>query len=247
MGAVVEVRGVTFGYGERTVLEDVTLAVEEGDFWALMGPNGSGKTTLVKLVLGLLKPRAGEIRLFGCPVGSFRCWHRIGYVPQRATLEHRFPTTVEEVVMAGRTSRLGPGRRPGREDRRAVEEALELLGLLELRRLPLSCLSGGQQQKVFLARALAGRPELLILDEPEAGLDSLALGSFYALLQRLNREMNMTLLVVTHDTGAVARHVGKVACLNRRIICHGPPAQVLTRANLARLYGFPVRRLAHGH
>lgn len=247
MGAVVEVKGVTFGYGERTVLEDVTLAVEEGDFWALMGPNGSGKTTLVKLILGLLKPRAGEVRLFGCPAGSFRCRQKIGYVPQRAALEHRFPTTVEEAVMAGRTALLGPGRRPGKEDRRAVGEALELLGLYELRHRPLSCLSGGQQQKVFLARALAGRPALLILDEPEAGLDSLALGSFYALLQRLNREMGMTLLVVTHDTGAVARHVGKVACLNRRIICHGPPAQVLTRANLARLYGFPVRRLAHSH
>ncbi len=248
MNPVVEVRDLFFSYGEEMVLEQIDLTVARGDFLALMGPNGSGKTTLVKLILGLLKPLSGEVRLFGCPVDRFRQWYRVGYVPQKATsFDTRFPATVEEVVSAGRYGRLGPGRRPGKDDRRAVEEALELVGLGGAGHRTVGNLSGGQQQRVFIARALVGQPELLVLDEPAVGLDSRALESFYALLERLNRDMGITLITVSHDTGTVARRVGKVACINRRLICHGAPSQVLTTANLARLYGIPVRRVVHGH
>lgn len=245
---VVEVRDVSFSYGEDLVLERINLTVARGDFLALMGPNGSGKTTLVKLILGLLKPLSGEVRLFGCPAGRFRQRDRVGYVPQKATsFDSRFPATVEEVVLSGRFSRLGVGRRPGKEDYRAVEEALELVGLAGAGKRTVGSLSGGQQQRVAIARALAGRPELLVLDEPVVGLDSRALDSFYALLEQLNRDMGITLITVSHDTGTVARRVGQVACINRRLICHGHPARVLTTANLARLYGIPVRRVVHEH
>ncbi|MGB9804209.1 metal ABC transporter ATP-binding protein [Desulfofundulus sp.] len=248
MNPVVELKDLSFSYGGEMVLERINLTVARGDFLALMGPNGSGKTTLVKLVLGLLKPLSGEVRLFGCPANRFREWRRVGYVPQKATsFDSLFPATVEEVVLAGRFGLLGPGRRPGRDDRRAVEEALELVGMTGAAHRAVGSLSGGQQQRVFIARALVGKPELLVLDEPVVGLDSRALDSFYDLLEYLNRVMGITLITVTHDTGTVARRVGKVACINRRLICHGAPSQVLTTANLARLYGVPVRRVAHGH
>ncbi|WP_051617818.1 metal ABC transporter ATP-binding protein [Desulfofundulus thermocisternus] len=248
MKPVVEVRDLFFSYGGELILEGINLSVLPGDFLALMGPNGSGKTTLIRLVLGLLKPLSGEIRLFGVPVQRFRQWHRIGYVPQKATsFDTRFPATVEEVVLSGRFGLLGPGRKPGREDRRAVEEALELVGMAGARHRVIGCLSGGQQQRVFIARALVGRPELLVLDEPVVGLDSRALDSFYSLLEHLNRDLGITLITVTHDTGAVAQRVSRVACINRRLVCCGAPSRVLTAANLSRLYGAPVRRVVHSH
>ncbi|AEG16926.1 MULTISPECIES: metal ABC transporter ATP-binding protein [Desulfofundulus] len=248
MNPVVEVRDLFFSYGEEMALERINLTVARGDFLALIGPNGSGKTTLIKLILGLLKPLSGEVRLFGVPVQRFHQWHRVGYVPQKATsFDVRFPATVEEVVLSGRFGLLGPGRRPGREDRRAVEEALELVGMGGAGHRIIGRLSGGQQQRVFIARALVGKPELLVLDEPVVGLDSRALDSFYSLLEHLNRDMGITLITVTHDTGTVARRVGRVACINKRLICHGTPSQVLTAANLARLYGAPVRRVVHSH
>ncbi|OAT79770.1 metal ABC transporter ATP-binding protein [Desulfotomaculum copahuensis] len=248
MNPIVEIKDLCFSYGGELVLERVDLEVFPGDFLALMGPNGSGKTTLVKLMLGLLRPLTGQINLFGTVLERFREWYRIGYVPQKATgVDVRFPASVEEVVMAGRFGRLGPGRRPGPLDRRAVDEALAVVEMSACRRRPVSSLSGGQQQRVFIARALAGQPELLVLDEPVVGLDSRALDSFYNLLALLNKQMGITLLTVSHDTGAVTRRVNRVACINRTLICHGTPAEVLTTANLVRLYGAPVRRVTHGH
>lgn len=248
MTPVIELKEVSFCYGPRSVVELVSLKVEKGDFLAIMGPNGSGKTTLVKLALGLLKPLTGSISLFGTDLNEFKQWHRVGYVSQKATgFDARFPATVEEVVAAGRFGRLGPGHRPGREDRRAVEEALELVEMKERKGSLIGNLSGGQQQRVFIARALAARPELLVLDEPVVGLDSRALDTFYALLGRLNKELGITLVTVSHDTGAVGRQVNKVACINRTLVFHGSPDEALSEHNLARLYGLPVHKVAHRH
>lgn len=248
MNRVVDIQQVSFGYGENLVLEEVSLSVERGDFLALVGPNGAGKTTLLKLILGLLKPLCGQIELFDIPIGKFRQWSRLGYIPQKATnFDRRFPATVEEVVMTGRFSRLGLGVRPGKQDQLIVEEALEAVEMLIYRRHLLSSLSGGQQQRVFIARALAGQPELLILDEPVVGLDSRALESFYRLLDVFNRQKGITLIIVSHDTGVVARRVNKVACINHTLLCHGHPEHVLSVENLSLLYGAPVHPVAHEH
>jgi zinc transport system ATP-binding protein len=248
MNPVVEIRQVSFSYGGNLVLEEVSLSVEKGDFLALVGPNGAGKTTLLKLVLGLLDPLCGQIELFGAPIGQFKQWYRLGYIPQKATnFDRRFPATVEEVVMAGRFGRLGLGARPGKHDQLIVEEALEAVGMMVYRKHLLSSLSGGQQQRVFIARALAGQPELLILDEPVVGLDSRALESFYRLLDVFNRQKGITLIIVSHDTGVVARWVNKVACINHTLLYHGHPEQVLSADNLSMLYGAPVHLVTHEH
>jgi len=149
--------------------------------------------------------------------------------------------------MAGRFGRLGLGARPGKHDQLIVEEALEAVGMMVYRKHLLSSLSGGQQQRVFIARALAGQPELLILDEPVVGLDSRALESFYRLLDVFNRQKGITLIIVSHDTGVVARWVNKVACINHTLLYHGHPEQVLSADNLSMLYGAPVHLVAHEH
>jgi zinc transport system ATP-binding protein len=224
---VLGVQGVCFTYGSEVILDDVTFSLEEGDALALVGPNGSGKTTLIQLILGLLRPVQGQIRLFGTDVKEFRAWYRIGYVPQKAVLDVRFPTTVREVVAAGRFGRVGLGHRLQHDDWQVVEDAIDMVGLLSLQNYPLMELSGGQQQRAFIARALAGEPEMLILDEPQTGLDDRKLHDFYQLLQYLNQEKKITVLMVTHDIEMVGSWASKVAFLNRRLISYGSPREVL--------------------
>ena len=244
---VSEVKDVSFTFGSRQVLENVSLKVEAGDFLLLIGPNGSGKTTLLKLLLGLLTPWQGQVSLFGHELGAFREWHRVGYVSQKATgFDARFPATVMEVVLAGRIARRGLGRRLGPDDRDAAMTALKVVDMEDRKDALIGSLSGGQQQRVFIARALAGQPELLVLDEPSAGLDSLAMDTFYAMLGSLNRD-GITVVTVSHDIGAVPAEVNRVACVNRRLVCHGSPARVLTPENLARVYGMPVSVISHRH
>lgn len=161
---VVEVRGLCFGYDGERVLDDITLTVAAGDFLGIIGPNGSGKTTLVKLMMGLLRPSCGEIRLFGVEVARFAAWQRVGYVPQRVTaFDPRFPATVEEIVASGRAGRAGLLRGYGPDDRRAEDRALETVGLTDLRARLIGQLPSGQQQRAFIARALVSEPELLVL------------------------------------------------------------------------------------
>lgn len=233
----VELRGVYFTYSESFVLENISLSLEEGEYLALIGPNGSGKSTLVKLVLGLLQPARGQVFLFGTGVNQFREWYRVGYVPQRAILDSRCPATVREVAATGRFGRVGLGRRLRQEDWKSVEEALEMVGLISLQHRPLIELSGGQQQRAFIARALASGPDLLMLDEPQAGLDDHHVDDFYRLLQQLNKEQKTTVLMISHDVGAVGLWADRIACLNRRLICQGSPREILTRRNIDCIYG----------
>lgn len=244
---ILRLEDVYFSYGAQIVLENISLTVQKGDFLALVGPNGSGKTTLTRLILGLLKPLQGKVFLFGTEAGRFREWYRVGYVPQKPGLNNNFPATVAEVTAAGRFGRVGLGRRLQRADRLAVKEALEAVGLLPLYHRPVTELSGGQQQRVFIARALAGQPEFLILDEPQVGLDDRALHEFYQLLQYLNQQKGITLLMVSHDVGVVSHWVSRVACLNRKLICHGTPEEILTPDNLYDLYGTGVYTVTHPH
>jgi len=247
MRPYVEIEDVQFDYGATRVLDDVNLTVEPGDFLGIIGPNGSGKTTLLRLVLGLLTPSRGAIRLFGHAPSSFRQWGRLGYVPQRATLDPALPATVYEVVATGLVSTLGLFGRIGADQRQRISEVLGHVGMQAHAAARIGALSPGQQQRVLIARALVSNPELLILDEPTGGVDAEAQTSFYALLRHLNREREVTLILVSHDIGVVAKEVTKLACLNRRLVFHGRPGDFLSDAALTALYGPAMRVVSHRH
>ena len=247
MRPYVEIEEVEFGYGEVRVLEGINLTVEPGDFLGIIGPNGSGKTTLLRIMLGLLEPTRGAVRLFGHPPSSFRQWGRLGYVPQKAMLDPALPATVHEVVATGLVPTLGLFGRIGARQRQRIGEVLGHVGMQAHATARIGALSTGQQQRVLIARALVSNPELLILDEPTGGVDPEAQTSFYALLQHLNRERDVTLILVSHDIGVVAKEVTKLACLNRRLIFHGRPGDFLSDAALTALYGPSVRVVSHQH
>ncbi len=244
---IIRVQDVTVTYDHIVALEGASLEVPEGAFVALIGPNGAGKTTLLRVILGLITPDRSTVEVFGVPpqkLGRLRT--QIGYVPQLHQVDLHFPVRVRDVVLMGRYGRLGLFRRPGREDRAAVERALEEVGIPDLIHRPLSDLSGGQRQRVFLARALVNQPKLLLLDEPTAGVDVAASESLYSLLRRLNRQ-GMTVVLVSHDVGVVAQYVDGVACINRKVVVHDRPEVVLTDTNLAETYGCDVLFFHHGH
>ena len=223
----VELRGVGFAYeGGHRVLADVDLAVEEGEFVAIAGPNGGGKTTLVRLVLGLVRPTAGAALLYGEPAHRFSRRAALGYLAQRAALGTDAPVTVRELVSAGRLAAgglVGPLRR---RERAIVARAIEDVGLGGLADAPLATLSGGQQQRAFIAKALAGEPELLVLDEPTTGVDAEAQESLAALLARLHGELGATILYVSHEFGAVERFVQRIVLVRGRIVFDGAPSEL---------------------
>jgi len=227
MPLAVELRGVSFGYdGGRPVLSEVDLAVRTGEFVAVAGPNGGGKTTLMRLVLGLERPTRGEALLFGEPASRFSLRSTIGYLAQRTVLAIDAPATVREVVSAGRLASgglLGPLRR---RDRCLVEDAIARVGLSPQADVPLARLSGGQQQRAFIAKALAGEPSLLVLDEPTTGVDVDAQEALAELLDRLHRELQMTILYVSHEFGAVERFVERLVLVRGGIVFDGPPSRL---------------------
>lgn len=247
MTSVIELEDVDYRHGTVSVLERITLTVAAGDFLGILGPNGSGKTTLVRLMLGLATPEAGHVRLFGTAPSAFRQWGRLGYVPQRLVIDPGLPATIEEVVATGLIPALGSFRRGGAEGERRIAAALARVGMETHRRGKIGALSAGQQQRVFIARALVSDPELLILDEPTTSVDPEVQASFYGLLHHLNRDRGVTLILVSHDVGVVAKEVSKLACLNRRLIFHGPPAEFLSDAALSALYGPAVSIVRHQH
>ncbi len=238
---LVQLRDVSFTYRGQPVLERVSLDVAAGDYLAILGPNGSGKTTLLKTILGLLKPQQGEVRVLGTTPERAR--GRVGYVPQQVSFDPDFPIRVLDVVLMGRLASRPVGGRFRSEDLDAALHALEQVELAELAARPVGALSGGQLQRVLIARALALRPALLLLDEPHAGLDERIGRSVWDLLEDLSPAV--TIVLVSHDIGAISRYVRSVACLNRRL--HAHPTRELTAEILEQTYGCPVELLAHGH
>jgi zinc transport system ATP-binding protein len=215
---------VDFAYGAgQRVLRDVDLRVDEGEFVAIAGPNGGGKTTMMRLALGLERPAHGRVVLFGYPAHRFPDRTRLGYLAQRTRVGVEAPATVREVVEAGRAP-LHPWGRLRAQDRVAVEEAIDRVGLTAQAARPLSRLSGGQQQRAFIAKALAGNPSLLVLDEPTTGVDVEAQEALGALLERLNRELGVTILYVSHEFGAVEHVVARIVLVRERIVFDGSPA-----------------------
>lgn len=234
---VIEVRDVSFGYGKERILDRVSLTVRRSDFLAILGPNGGGKTTLLKVMLGLLEPWSGTV--------DRHVTHRdgaVGYVPQYASFDRDYPLTVSEVVRMGRLGRRGRLSRWHREDRQAVEAALDRFRLLPLARTPIGDLSGGQLQRCLIARALVSEPEILLLDEPLASIDAESREVLLDTLVELNADVPV--VVVTHDLTPLGTAVQQIACVNRKLHYHAQGQ--LTAEMLEEVYGCPVELVAHG-
>ena len=237
---VISVRHLWAGYGGEPVLEDINLSVKALDFIGLIGPNGGGKTTLFKVLLGLLPPTRGKVRVMGQSVEAGRRY--IGYVPQVVEFDRDFPINVWEVARMGRLSHRRLLHRYTAEDDEAVAQALRSVEMLNLRDRAIGALSGGQWQRVYIARALATEPRILLLDEPMASVDTQVSGSVYELLNRLNERI--TILMVSHDMSAISSHVKTVGCLNRRLFYHGE--KQVTAEMLEAAYQCPIDLIAHG-
>lgn len=232
---------VDFAFDHRAVLSGVSLRVAHGEFLALIGPNGGGKSTLVKLALGLLRPDRGEVRVLDMPPSQAR--PRVGYVPQFATFRRDFPISVRETVLHGRLGLRAWWRPLTPQDHAAAADAMAATDVQDLTSRPIASLSGGQLQRVLIARALATDPALLLLDEPTAHVDTRTEHGLFDLLARLRERM--AIVIVSHDIGLVSRHVDRIACLNRTLTCHA--ALPLAPGVLERLYGMPVRLVDHAH
>lgn len=240
---VIELRNVSFSYQAAPVLEDVNLTIYERESICIVGPNGGGKTTLLRLLLGELPPTRGEIRVLGGPPEEAR--RQIGYMPQRADYDPMFPVTVMDVVLMGRLGRGGLYGRLGwygRKDRAAARDALDQVHMGDAARRSFAELSGGQRQRVLIARALCCQPELLLLDEPTANVDSLVEARLFDELRQLSKRM--TIVLVSHDLGFVTSLVQRVICVNRQAVTH--PASQLTAELIREMYGGDVSMVRHG-
>ncbi len=239
----IEVNDLTVAYDEKPVLWDVDLEVPKGILLAIVGPNGGGKTTLIKSILGLVKPAAGEIEIFGRPYSEQR--KLVGYVPQRGTVDWDFPTTVLDVVMMGTYGRLGWIKRPGKNEHHSAMESLRKVGMENFHDRQIGQLSGGQQQRVFLARALVQDAQVYLMDEPFAGVDAATEKAIVILLREL-RKKGKTIVVVHHDLQTLKEYFDWVMLLNVRRIALGKTGDVLTEENLRKTYGGRAAFLARG-
>lgn len=247
---VIEIHNLSYKYGDRLALSDINLTIEGQDFVGLLGPNGSGKTTLLKVILGLLPVKTGEVFLFGTPLRKFNQWHRIGYVSQKAhSYNTSFPVNVFEAVSMGLYGRKGLFHKINAEDRQVIMETLDLVGLAGYENRTIGMLSGGEQQRVFIARALVNQPDLLILDEPTVGIDHGVTIQFYDLLNQLNRERGLTIIMVSHDISVISNKVTNIICLNKKMFYCGTPEffSVDSFAALQNAYGEDMELVNHDH
>lgn len=248
MQKVIEVNHLNFGYNEKLILQNVSFAIERGDFVGIIGPNGSGKSTLVKLLLQIYKPLHGEIKILGERIENFTGWHKVGYISQKAnSFNMSFPATVEEVVGANLYAQVGLFKRLTKTHKEKILHALELVNMQDYRYALIGNLSGGQQQRVFIARVLVSNPEIMFLDEPTVGIDAQSEEAVYCLLARLNRELGITVVMVTHDISAITIHANKLACMgNQGLILHDPKGRD-TEEVLKQMYNYGVNLHIHPH
>jgi len=226
--SIIEVDKVSFAYNGEDAIKDVSIAVHRGDYLGIIGPNGGGKSTLLKIMLGLLHPKEGVIKLFNQSIDEFKDWSKIGYVPQKPpNFELNFPVSVREVVAMGRYGKRGLLRFPTKEDGEKVNKALSQVEMTEFAGRQITELSGGQQQRVFIARALVSEPEVIFLDEPTAGVDIKTQKSFYALLEKLNRDFDLTLVLISHELDVLAHEATELAYINRTLEYYGDPKEFL--------------------
>ncbi len=231
--AILEVSGLHARYNGVAALEDVTFCLDTGERVAVVGPNGAGKSTLFKIIAGVKQPAAGRVSVYGHGPGGHIC---IAYVPQRSQVDWSFPITVSDVVMMGRTGKIGLLRWPRKSDREKVHASLELVEMAALGNRQISELSGGQQQRVFIAQALAQEADLILMDEPLAGLDAPSREAIFRILDAL-RASGVTVMIATHDLNLAGDRFDRVLLLNRRLLAFGPPREVLTPEHLLTAYG----------
>ena len=238
-----------FSYNGAEVLDKVTFHVRQGDYLGIVGPNGSGKSTLVKTLLGLNRPAHGTITLFGTPQEQFCNWQKIGYLPQRLKFFNpNFPATVEELVRLGLLAGKRFPKHRAKGDDAAVDETLEVMGITDIRKRLIGELSGGQQQRALLARAIVGRPELLIMDEPTTALDPETRERFYELLQLLNRERNTTVILVTHDTWSIGKYASRFLYIDKRVVFDGTFDQFCHSEEMTGFFGEHAQHIiCHRH
>lgn len=246
----IDIDKLSFAYQNQNVLEDINLKIPQGSFLGLVGPNGSGKSTLIKCLLGLLSPNQGTVKLFDVNVKKFDQWSDVGFVSQKAnSFNSGFPATVFEVVSMGLYGKIGLFRFLKKKHKQKIREIITQVGMEDFINENIGKLSGGQQQRVFIARALVSDPSLLILDEPTVGVDAQSVNNFYMMLKKLNDEKGITLLLVTHDIGAMSEYVTDVACLNKCLHFHGNKQTFEENKEemMTAMYGHPVNLLEHNH
>lgn len=236
---LVELTDITTGYDGVVAIEHVNLTINERDYIGIIGPNGGGKTTLLKVILGILPPFSGKVKLHGSTDGKRDF---IGYLPQVNNIDKKFPITVQEVVLSGIMSRKGIFTRYSKQDKALARELMERTGIEHLRKKVIGELSGGQMQRAFLSRALISKPKLLILDEPNTYVDNKFEGELYELLTKLNEQM--AIVIVTHDLGTVSQYVKSIACVNRGLHLH--PSNIISQEQLDN-YNCPIQLITHGH
>jgi len=245
MSTILEIKGLNFSYNGNQVLKNIDLTINEGDYLGVIGENGGGKTTLIKLILGLVSPSSGSIKVCGKNIKKFASWHEIGYVAQRATsFDQNFPASVEEIVGLGLLSRKKIPRFLTKEDHTAVDKALKKVHMGRFADRRIGDLSGGQQQRVLIARALVCKPRLLILDEPTTGVDAKNQGEFYDMLAKLNKE-GITVIIVSHDISYITKHVSKVAYVNQKLVFHGTHKQFCSSHVVDKMMGHEKHVICH--
>jgi zinc transport system ATP-binding protein len=241
----IQIVDLSVSHNNQWTLEDISLEIGIGSFVGILGPNGAGKSTLLKVILGLIRPQRGRVFIFGqTPQQLRRNKQIIGYLPQRPLSNPHFPVTVLDVVLMGRYGVMGLGRRPTGRDKEVALNHLNQVGMGALAASPIGELSGGEQQRVFIARALSVEPKLLIMDEPTISLDACAQDELYELIHRLQQQMELTVIMVSHDIGVISEHVKEIICLNRRVYVHQPPP--IGRLGLEKTFGCSVEYLFHG-
>jgi len=244
---IFNIKNLNFNVKNQSVLSNISLDIFAHEYIAIIGPNGGGKTTLIRMLLGLEKPTSGDIKIFGKKFKDFKDWHKIGYVPQRAShVDSSFPATVLDIVKMGRTSKKSFFSTFSDIDKELVYDAMIKMDVLNLKDKMIGTLSGGQRQRVMIARALASKPEILILDEPNTGVDMVSQKSFYALLRKLNKEEGITIVFITHDIGVIADDIARLFTINQKAIICNNPKQTLSCQEMSELYGIDAH-LLHNH
>ncbi len=246
MKSAVEIRDLSVAIKGKEILKNINFTLEEGKFLGIVGPNGGGKTTLVKIILGLISPTSGSVAVFGSSPETLLHGNGVfGYLPQHQNIDPNFPASALDIVLMGRYRKAGFLRWPGKKDREKASECMSMMGIESLTDVQYSQLSGGQQQRVSIARALAGEPRILVLDEPSTGIDVVGQEDFYHLLKGLQKKMNLTILMVSHDIGTVTTYVDEISCLNINLYYHGNPLGALSDKVMTSLYGKNVDLLMH--